>query len=209
MVVEQADDAQALLGAHERPPVALDVADVDQPLDDRGARGGRADARVLHGLAQLVVVDQLAGGLHRAEQRGVGVAPRRLRDLLLRADLAHVGLLALHQLRELLVGRLVVVAAALLQALAVDAAPARLQQHAAARAEDVLGDHRLQPRVLEHRVGMEHGEEAPGDHVVDPAVVVAELVELVLGVGRDDRVVVGDLRVVDHAPQRQHVQPVT
>ena len=39
---------------------------------------GRADPGVLHRLAQLVVVDELAGGLHRAEQGGVAVAPRRL-----------------------------------------------------------------------------------------------------------------------------------
>jgi hypothetical protein len=52
--------------AHQRAALALDVADVDQALDDRGARGGRADPRVLHRLAQLVVVDELARGLHRA-----------------------------------------------------------------------------------------------------------------------------------------------
>ena len=82
---EQPDDAEALLGADQRAAVALDVADVDQALDDRRAGGGRADPGVLHRLAQLVVVDELAGGLHRAQQRRVGVAPRRLGDLLLGA----------------------------------------------------------------------------------------------------------------------------
>ena len=159
--VEQPDHVQALLGADERAPVALDVADVDQPLDDRRARGGRADPRVLHRLAQLVVVDELAGRLHRREQRRVGVAPRRLGLLLLRGDLERPRRLALVELRQRLVGALVVVGARpVLEALAVDAAPARHDQHPAARAEHVRRDRRLQPRVLEHRVGMEDREEA-------------------------------------------------
>ena len=66
MLAEQADHVEALLGDDERAPVALDVADVDQPLDDRRARRRRADAGVLHRLAQLLVVDELAGGFHRA-----------------------------------------------------------------------------------------------------------------------------------------------
>ena len=96
----------------ERAAVALDVADVDQALDDRRARRRRADARVLHRLAQLLVVDELAGGLHRAEQRGVGVAPRRLG--LLRAaprPCVVATRLALLEHGQLLVAALVVVVA--------------------------------------------------------------------------------------------------
>ena len=196
--------------AHERAAVALDVADVDQALDDRRARGRRADARVLHRLAQLVVVDELAGGLHRAEQRRVGVAPRRLGLLLVATSTSRVSTgLALLELGQLLVAPSSSSAALRSPSgsLAVDAAPARHEQHPAAGAEDVLGDRRLDARVLEHGLGVEDGEEAARDHVVDAAVVVAHLVERVLGVGRDDRVVVGDLRVVDHAAERQHVEP--
>src|SRR4029079_2839582 len=47
-----------------------------ESLDDGGARGGRAEAAVLHGLAQRFVVDDLARGFHRREQRGLGVARR-------------------------------------------------------------------------------------------------------------------------------------
>ena len=211
VLVEQPDHVQALLGGDQRAAVALDVADVDQALDDRGARGGRADAGVLHGLAQLVVVDELARGLHRGQQRRVGVAARRLGDLLLRGDLARVDGLAALELRELLRAALVVVGGRLRtrgeRLLAVDAAPAGHEQDAAGRAEDVRLDGRLQARVLEHGLGMEDGEEAAGDHVVDPPVVVGHLVELVVRVGRDDRVVVGDLRVVDHPVGREHVEP--
>src|SRR2546430_11270284 len=49
------------------------------------SRGWRADTRVLHRLAQLVVIDELAGRLHRPEQRRVTVAPRRF-GFLARAD---------------------------------------------------------------------------------------------------------------------------
>src|SRR3954451_24757016 len=117
----------ALLGGHQRAAVALDVADVDQALDDRGARRRRADAGLLHRLAQLVVVDELSRGLHGTEQRRVGVAPRRLRLLLVGGDLARVDLLALLELGQLLVAALVLLgrAALVLGHLAVHAAPAR------------------------------------------------------------------------------------
>ena len=65
VLAEQPDHLYALVGGHERAALPLDVGDVDQPLDDRGARGRRADAVVLHRLAQLEVVDVLAGRLHR------------------------------------------------------------------------------------------------------------------------------------------------
>ena len=191
----------ALLRGDQRAAVALDVADVDQPLDDRRARGRRADAGVLHRLAQLLVVDELARGLHRAQQRRVGVAPRRLGLLLGDGDVARLDVLALLEPGQLLLAALVVVAGGSSPSahLAVDAAPARHEQHLAAGAEDVLGDRGLDARVLEHRLGMEDGEEAAGDEVVDAPVVVAHLVEVVLGPRRDDRVVVGDLGVVDDA----------
>ena len=114
--------------------------------------------------------------------------------------------LALREHRQLLIAALVLVALALGQ-LAVDAAPARHDQDLAAGAEDVLGDRRLDARVLELGVRVEDGEEAARDEVVDAAVVVAHLLELVLGVRRDDRVVVADLLVVDDAAERQQVEP--
>src|SRR5205814_8452437 len=104
--------------------------------------GRSADAGLLHGLAQLVVVDELARGLHRAEQRSVGVTPRRLGLLLRGLDLARVDRLALLQLRQLLVAALVLLrrAALLLGHLAVDTAPAGDEEDLPARAEDVRCD---------------------------------------------------------------------
>ena len=89
--------------------------------------------------------------------------------------------LAALEARELLVAALVVLVAALaLGQLAVDAAPAGHEQDPAARAEHVLGDRRLDARVLEHRLGVEDGQEAARDEVVDAAVVVAHLLDAVL-----------------------------
>ena len=72
----------------------------------------------------------------------------------------------------------------------------------------MLGDGGLDARVLEHRLGVEDRQEAAHDEVVDAAVVLVHLVDrMTLGERRDDRVVVGDLLVVDDAPERQHVEP--
>jgi hypothetical protein len=49
-----------------------------QPSMMAGAGGWRAQAFFLHGFAQLVVVDLLAGAFHGAQQRGFGVACGRL-----------------------------------------------------------------------------------------------------------------------------------
>ena len=54
---------------------------------------------------------------------------------------------------------------------------------------------------------MEDREEAARDEVVDAPLVAREAGELVRLVGRDDRVVVADLGVVDRARRRQHLQP--
>ena len=78
VVAEHLDEADALLGRAQAAALALDVLGVDQPLDRGGARRRRADARVLHRLGGLVVVDELAGGLHGAQERALRVAARRL-----------------------------------------------------------------------------------------------------------------------------------
>ena len=67
-----------------------------------------------------------------------------------------------------------------------------------------LGDDR---RALVARRRVEDGQEAARDEVEHAALVVRERVDVVLDLGRDDRVVVLDLRVVDHAPERELVEP--
>ena len=137
MRVQQPDDVKALLAGDQRAPVALHVADLDQPLDDRRASGRRADARVLHRLAQLVVVDELARRLHRSQQRRVAVAARRFGFLAQALDLARLHLLVLVESRQLLVVVLVLLACGLRVGghLVVDAAPAGHQQEPSTGAE--------------------------------------------------------------------------
>src|SRR6185437_1124889 len=88
--------------------------------------------------------------------------------------------------------------------LPVDPAPAGHQQELAARAEHASAgvaargkDGGLHARVLEHGLWVKDGQEAAHDHVVDAFVVIAHAVHGMLGLGGDDRVVVGDLLVVD------------
>src|SRR3954447_11423888 len=111
VLAEQLDHLHALLRGVERASLALDVADGDQALDDRRARGRRADAGLLHRLAHLVVGDLLAGRLHRAEQRRLGVAPRRLGLLRERLDLQRLHALALVERRQQLLPARVVLGA--------------------------------------------------------------------------------------------------
>ena len=108
---------------------------------------------------------------------------------------------------QLVAARVVVPLAGLLGRLAVHRAPAGLEQHAPARAEDVLArDGRLDARALEDGLRVEDGEEAADDEVVDLLLVVAPLARVDPGLRRHDRVVVGDLRVDDDARQRQLTQ---
>ena len=212
MLVEQADHVEALLGGDQRAAVALDVADVDQALDDRGARGRRADAGVLHRLAQLVVVDELARGLHRGQQRRVGVAARRLGDLLLRGDLARVDGLAALELRELLRAALVVVGGRLR---ARRRAPPRRRRRASrpraarGRACGRRARRRSSPGACSRTRPRDGRRRGSGGRPCRRSRRSSSdiLSSLWSRVGRDDRVVVGDLRVVDHAVGRQHVEP--
>ena len=75
---QQRHQLEGLGGGHQFAALAVHVLLVDQAFDDGGARGRRAQALLGHGLAQFVVVDQLAGAFHRRQQRGFGVARRRL-----------------------------------------------------------------------------------------------------------------------------------
>src|SRR3954468_10037116 len=205
--VEQPDHHHTLVGRVQRAALALDVADVYQPLDDRRARGGRADAGVLHGLAQLRVVHVLAGRLHRAEERGLREAPRWLGLLADRLDRDGLDRLALVELRqELIAARVVVGLVGALRLLAVDRLPAGLEQAPAARAELVLGHDRLDARALVDGLRVEDREEALRDEVVDLQLVGTHLRQVVLGLRRYQRVVVVDLLVVHDAAEWQPVE---
>ena len=168
---------------------AQDVLLGDQAFDHLRAGGRRAQALLGHGLAQLVVVDQLARAFHRAEQGGLGVARRRLGLQRVDADMLVGHLLAgLHRHQ---------VGVFVLRFLAVDRQPARVDQHLAVGLEvvalddgDAGGDHELGRRI-------EHRDEALDDHVVELGLDLGQaLGRLQRG---DDGEVVRHLGVVEHA----------
>ena len=210
MPAEQGDDLDALLRCVERPAVPLDVGNVDQSLDDGRARCGRSDPGVLHRLAKLAVADVLAGGLHRGEERRVREAPRRLGLLAKGRDLDRVDGFPEGQNRERLVAaRVVVVGTGRCRLRPVDRLPARFEQNSAARPEHVRLHGGLDPGALEDGLRVEDRQKATGDEVEDLDLVLLHPLELVLGAGGDDRVVVLDLLVVDHSSERELLEPVT
>ena len=65
VLFEHRDHLDPLRRGLEVPADALDVLPADECLDRLGPRRRRAETRLLHRLAELVVVDQLASRLHR------------------------------------------------------------------------------------------------------------------------------------------------
>src|SRR5205814_2025010 len=152
MRLEHRDHLEPLRRRLEVLADALHVLAPDQRLDRLGPGRRRAEPALLHRLAELLVVDELAGRLHRGEERRLGVARRRLRLLRLARGGEAAHLLALRELGKLdaLAFALLLLGLALLVGLeAVDGAPAGLEGHLAPRAEALAldeGDDR-RPRV--------------------------------------------------------------
>src|SRR5207245_6543080 len=207
VLLQHRDHLDALRGRLEVLADALDVLAADQRLDRLGARRRGAEAGVLNRLTQLLVVDQLAGGLHRGQERRLAVARRGSRHLVLVCRFDAADRLALLERRNLAAFGFLVLRLLLGVGLeAVDAAPAGLERDLAARAEALFLDERDHGRARVTRRRMEDGEEATRDGVEDAALVGREVVDVVVDVRRDDRVVVVDLCVVDDAGERQLVE---
>src|SRR5205085_11153033 len=94
-------DLEALRRRLQVPAGALDVLSPDQRLDRLRPRRGGPETALLHRLAKLLVLDELAGGLHRREERRLRVARRRLRLLRLARGRHAADALALAELRQL------------------------------------------------------------------------------------------------------------
>ena len=101
VLLEHRDHLQALRRRLQIAPDTLDVLAADERLDDLRPRRRRAEPGVLHRLPQLLVVDELARGLHRRQQRRFRVARRRLRHLVLALGGEATDGLALLQRRQL------------------------------------------------------------------------------------------------------------
>ncbi len=196
---QQRHQLERLGGRHQFASVAVHVLLQQQALDDLGPRGRRAEPLLGHGLAKFVVIDQLAGAFHRRQQRGLGVARRRL-------GLQGVGVDALgaHHFARLHRDQVGVV---LLRLLAVHRQPAGLDQHLAVGLERVLLGTDLDGRDArrDHRFGAgeEHRQEALDDQVVQLGFDLAQALRCLQR--GDDGEVVGYLGVVEDALDRLDV----
>ena len=196
---QQGHQLEGLRGRDELAAFAVHVLLHQQAFDDRCARRRSAEALLLHGLAQLVVVDQLAGAFHGAQQRGFGIARRRLGLQRVDVDLLgahHFARLHRHQVRIVL-----------LRLAAVDGKPAGLDHHLAvglkAVARALHGDRADARRDHEFSARIEHREKALDDHVVELGFDFGQALRRKQR--RDDREVVRHLRVVEDALVRLHV----
>ena len=189
-------------GGDEFAPFAQHVFFVEQAFNDGRAGGGGAQAFVLHGAAQFVVLDQLARALHRPQQSGFAVTRGG-------AGLEGLGhrLQGLHSFTRLH-GHQVLAFVAFFGIdhfvggfLAIHRQPARLDQHLAFGLEMVRGPRHLHladaggDLELGHR--KEHRQEAAHHQIVE---LLFGLVEAAGHLRRgDDGKVVADLAVVEHA----------
>mmetsp|Transcript_3271 Transcript_3271/g.11449 ORF Transcript_3271/g.11449 Transcript_3271/m.11449 type:complete len:1068 (-) Transcript_3271:367-3570(-) len=189
---QQRHQLEGLGGRDQLAALAQHVLFADQAFDGGRARGWRAQALLGHGLAQLVVIDQLAGAFHRGEQRRFGVARRRLG-----LQGLHVDALGAHDLARLHrheVGVLVV------HILAVDGQPARLHQHLAVGLEvmGLAGGLHLADAGRDQELGRreEHRQEALDHQVVELGLDLGQRLGRLQR--RDDGEVVRHLAVVEH-----------
>ena len=163
----------------------------NQLFDGYCARGRRAEAAFFHGVAQFFVFHQLAGALHRGQQRGFVETRGRLG--LRGEDIDFLGLRLLaffhrHQVRRFVVAR---------SGLAMYFQPAGVDQHLAFALErfffdarDARGDHVFRARI-------KHGQELAHHQVVE--LLLDFIQRLGRLRGRDDGKVVGNFRVVENA----------
>ena len=197
VVGEEGDDQPALVLGVEAVLVLADVVALLDGRDDRGVGRGPADAELLHAL----------------DQRRLGVARRRLGEVLLGGHGALLGRLAVHDQRQ--PGVLVAVAVELdvVAALEIDLEEA-VEGHdlaGGAQGHGAVGAGDIDRGALEARGFHLAGDRALPDQVVEPALVGLEPGELVrrLGhVGRADALV-GFLGVLGlvlvHARRGRHV----
>jgi len=193
---EELDHGLGLGGRGEFALVALDVFLMDQAFNGVGARGGSAETAFFHGVGHGLVIDEFAGALHGGEERGFRVARRRLGRLGVERGGRGDGLGVVRRGERgegFGVGRVVVH-----DCLIIYSEPAGRREDLAFGFEIVAGgDGRDARGDVEFGGREERRDETAGDHIVDLGLHLIEV--LGFGGGRDDRKVVGDLRVVEDA----------
>ncbi|EWS63837.1 hypothetical protein Y695_02928 [Hydrogenophaga sp. T4] len=178
-----------------------------QAFDDGRARGRRAQAFFLHRFAQLVVIHQLAGAFHGAQQGGFRIACGwlGLQAFGFHRFGAH-GLAFAHRHQVLTLVALFGIHHVFGGFLAIDRHPARLDQHLAFGLEVVIDHTRDAGRDHEFSRREEHRQEAANHQVVQLLLGFAQPVRrLQRG---DDGEVVRHLAVVKDALARADVAAV-
>ena len=84
------DQPDALVGRLQTLAAAHDVLALEQHFDDGGARGGRAEAVLLHGVGEFFFVERLARRFHGGQQRRFGEALGGAGFLLQRLDVEDI-----------------------------------------------------------------------------------------------------------------------
>ena len=79
--VDDFDQADSLVGGFQALAVAHDIFALEQHFDDGSAGGGRAEAGLLHGVGEFLLIERLARGFHGGEERAFGEALGRARLL--------------------------------------------------------------------------------------------------------------------------------
>src|SRR5919202_1242029 len=158
------DQGSSLLGGDERLFLANEVVDLQEPFDDSGPRRRRPEPLVLHGLPQLLVLDELARRLHRAEERRLRVARRWLGLPFFDRDLCDGPLLPDRNRWQ---NRRLLLLFAASYAIGVEPPPSNLQDHPPAREERLAPHLRDDLRVLETSRREEDRQETPHDEVID------------------------------------------
>ena len=182
------------------------VADADEPLDDCGAGRRRAEGAILHLLAQLLVLNLPPRMLHVEQNARVVVFLGRLGLILRHLRVAADPFVARMEIRQ----RLLVLfflsdapcAARLLPR--INGFPALLR-HGLPRAQEVIlsacCDH--SERVV-FVIRIEHGCQPLGDQLIEPSLVRRQREIRRLLSGRNNGVVVGQLRIVKDALAHPH-----
>ena len=185
-------------GSYQVLFLLTDIVALEERLDNGSTRGRTADTVLFQGIAQFVVIHQLAGSFHGAQQGGFGVRTRRLRPLLVqvgqvRAALSH------HK-----GGEHVLFFAAFLLFFLLRLCRGRAEYHTPAGFQYLLARN-LKLYLLhlayyggrsEQTVRIEHGNETACNQVEYAALHIRQ----VLGrlAGRNDGMVVRHFRVIEH-----------
>ena len=191
---EKFDEAESLAGSKQFAGFAGDILLADEAFDDVGAGGGSAETALGHRFAKVVVGEKFARSFHRGKEGGFVVACGWIGLFVFAMDFGDFSVFALFDRDEF------VFAGGDTEGASVDREPAEFDEDFSVGAEGVLDVVGLDGGEafgdLENGVGVENGEEALGDEVVELAFFFREFDNATSG---DDGEVIGDLGVVEDA----------